>query len=210
MRAVSPITTDAGAVEIYEIEVEVIFSWHGEHIAHGEVTVKDPGIVDPASEPPETAEKLLLIDLRELPHLRVFVEPTEKLPDLDGAHQESRDEKGWSFDFVRLHPQHRFGCCEAHPHELLSHSPAPLRLAPPEPALDPFFQSLVFELLDDHRITACRRLHLGGVNKISPPVNGLHRRRRIDQPYNFIDNVRRPVGPRHLAVESPTLKGLEC
>ena len=177
----SGLTTDTGAVEIDEKKVEVIARLHREYVSHGEITIEDPGVIDFPSEPPETGEKRLVIDLRKFSCFRVLIEPPEKLPNFDSAHQVPGNKKGRAFDFVRLHPQHRFGGREADPHELLRYSPAPLGLASPETALNSFFQTLVLELLDDYRMAIRRGLHLGGINIVAPPVNGFDGRRRIDQ-----------------------------
>ena len=61
--------------------------------------------------------------------------------------------------------------------------------------------------VDDRRDPAPTRLHLDRVDVVPPPMDGLDRRRRIDQLHDLGDNVVGPMGSGHFAVKSFACEG---
>ena len=122
-----------GAVEIDQVQLETVVSGAGyrEDVAHREVAVEDPGVVDAPGEASEPGQKGHRVDVGEVLPSRFAGQAPEEVAHLDRAAHPLGDEVGRPVRRLRLHPHQRPRGRQADPQQLLGHPPAARRLASP-------------------------------------------------------------------------------
>ncbi len=171
----------AGAVEVDHVQLDAAVGVNREYVAHRQITVEDPRVVDAAGEFAEALEKDRRVDLRKVVVARLAVETAEELARLHRILEAPSDKEGRTFGVVGLHPQHRLRRGQPLANEFFGNAPTARRFAAPPPPVEPFLEALVAELFDDNRHPPAFGSKLCGVDVVPAPVDGLQRGRRIDQ-----------------------------